>query len=106
MLIIQNRDDQMTPLADGKAIFAAAGFNAQMWTVPAGGHGDAIYEDPAGYAARVIKFLDASFDIETPAAKPMGIDGGLVYMRGWLRSTSSVFFRRSNSSSTFHGPLL
>jgi len=72
LLIIQNRDDQMTPLADGKAILASAGFNAQMWTVPSGGHGDAIYEDPAGYAARVIKFLDASFEIETPAAKPQG----------------------------------
>ena len=72
LLIIQNRDDQVTPLADGQAILAAAGFNAQMWTVPSGGHGDAIYEDPKGYAARVIKFLDASFEIETPAAKPKG----------------------------------
>ena len=73
LLIIQDRDDQMTPLADGKTILAAAGFNAQMWTVPASGHGDAIYEDPAGYAARVIKFLDASFETgETPAAKPTG----------------------------------
>jgi hypothetical protein len=60
----------MTPLADGQAILAAAGFNAQMWTVPSGGHGDAIFEDPNGYAARLIKFLDASFDIEPPAANP------------------------------------
>jgi len=72
LLIIQNRDDQVTPVADGQAILAAAGFNAQMWTVPSGGHGDAIYEDPKGYAARVIKFLDASFEIEAPAAKPKG----------------------------------
>ncbi|MGA7873357.1 MAG: hypothetical protein WCA22_20915 [Candidatus Binatus sp.] len=72
LLIIQNRDDQVTPLADGKAILDAAGFNAQMWTVPSGGHGDAIYEDPKGYAARVVKFLDASFEIATPAAKPNG----------------------------------
>jgi len=70
LLIIQNRDDKITPVADGKALLDAAGFNAQMWTVPSGGHGDAIYEDPNGYAARVIKFLDASFDIERPAAKP------------------------------------
>ncbi len=72
LLIIQNRDDQVTPIADGQAILAAAGFNAQMWTVPSAGHGDAVYEDAAGYAARVIKFLDASFEIETPAAKPPG----------------------------------
>src|SRR5271155_5418772 len=68
LLIIQNRDDQMTPLTDGQALLASAGFNAQMWTVPSSGHGDAIYEDPAAYAARVIKFLDASFEIEPPAA--------------------------------------
>jgi len=68
LLIIQNRDDRVTPLADGQAILAAAGYNAQMWTVPSSGHGDAIYEDPAAYAARVIKFLDASFEIEPPAA--------------------------------------
>ena len=37
LLIIQNRDDQVTPLADGQAILAAAGFNAQMWTVPSVG---------------------------------------------------------------------
>src|ERR1700683_1064347 len=73
LLIIQNRDDQVTPMADGQAILAAAGFNARMWTVPSGGHGDAIYEDPKGYSARVIKFLDASFGIEEPsAATPEG----------------------------------
>jgi len=70
LLIIQNRDDKVTPVADGKALLDSAGFNAQIWTVPSGGHGDAIYEDPKGYAARVIRFLDASFDIERPAAKP------------------------------------
>src|SRR5258708_4999087 len=71
LLIIQDRGDQVTPLADGKAILDSASFNAEMWTVPSDGHGDAIYEDPKGYAARVIKFLDASFGIEeTPAAKP------------------------------------
>jgi pimeloyl-ACP methyl ester carboxylesterase len=70
LLIIQNRDDKITPVADGKAILDSAGLDAQMWTVPSGGHGDAIYEDPKSYAARVIRFLDASFDIERPAAKP------------------------------------
>lgn len=70
LLIIQNRDDKVTPVADGKALLDSAGVNAKMWTVPSGGHGDAIYEDPGGYAARVLKFLDASFDIVRPAAKP------------------------------------
>ena len=71
LLIIQNRDDQVTPVADGKALFDAARYNAQMWTVPSGGHGDAIYEDPKGYAAQVLNFLNTSFEIEgMPAAKP------------------------------------
>ncbi len=70
LLIIQNRDDQVTPLADGQKLLAAGGSRAQMWTVPSSGHGDAIYEDPTGYAARVVKFLDASF--EKPAAMPQG----------------------------------
>jgi len=73
LFIIQDRDDQMTPLADGKALIDAAGFEGQMWIVPSGGHGDAIFEDPKGYAARVIKFLDASFEIEPPAAKPKNL---------------------------------
>ena len=73
LLIIQNRDDQVTPVADGKALFDAARYNAQMWTVPSGGHGDGIYEDPKGYAAQVINFLDANFgNAETPAEKPSG----------------------------------
>lgn len=72
LLIIQNRDDQVTPPADGKAILDAAGFNAQIWTVPSGGHGDAIYEFPAEYARHVTKFLDASFEVEVPLPKPAG----------------------------------
>jgi pimeloyl-ACP methyl ester carboxylesterase len=72
LLIIQDRDDKVTPVADGKAILDSARFNAQIWTVPSAGHGDAIYEDPNAYAARVVRFLDASFDIERPAAKPPG----------------------------------
>ena len=70
LLVIQNRDDRVTPPADGKALFDAAPYNAQMWTVPSGGHGDAIYEDPKGYAAQVVNFLDANFAIERPTAKP------------------------------------
>lgn len=72
LLIIQNRDDQVTPPADGKALMDAAGFDAQMWTVPSRGHGDAIYEYPAEYAQRVTKFLNASFEVEVPVPKPLG----------------------------------
>src|ERR1039458_3882086 len=57
LLIIQDRDDKITPPAGGKALLDSAGFNAQIWTVPSGGHGDAIYEDPNRYAARAIRLL-------------------------------------------------
>ena len=72
LLIIQNSDDQMTPIADGKALLASAGFNAQMWTVPSSGHGDAIFEHSKEYAAHVTKFLDESFETEVPLPKPLG----------------------------------
>ncbi len=68
LLVIQNRGDKITPVADGREILYAAGVNSEMWIAPSDGHGDAIYEAPAAYAARVVKFLDASFGIvETPA---------------------------------------
>src|SRR6266481_180983 len=68
LLVIQNRGDKISPVADGKAILYASGVNSEIWIAPSDGHGDAIYEAPAAYAERVIKFLDASFGIvETPA---------------------------------------
>jgi pimeloyl-ACP methyl ester carboxylesterase len=72
LLIIQNRDDQMTPMADGQALLAAAGFNAEMWTVPSSGHGDAIFEHSKEYADHVTKFLNESFETEVPLPKPLG----------------------------------
>jgi fermentation-respiration switch protein FrsA (DUF1100 family) len=70
ILVIQNRGDKITPPDDGKAILYAAGVNSEIWIAPSEGHGDAIYEAPADYAARVVKFLNTSFGIETPAAAP------------------------------------
>ena len=76
LLVIQNRDDQVTPLADGQAMLSPQDSTADV-DGASGGHGDAIYEDPKGYAARVIKFLDASFEIKAPACgKRRRIDGG------------------------------
>jgi pimeloyl-ACP methyl ester carboxylesterase len=70
LLVIQNRGDKITPLADGNAILYAAGLKSEIWIAPSDGHADAIYEAPAIYAERVIKFLNTSFGIETPTAKP------------------------------------
>src|SRR6267154_97630 len=73
LLVIPNRGDKITPLADGKAILYASNVNSEIWIAPSDGHGDAIYEAPAAYGERVIKFLDASFGIvEAPAAAPKG----------------------------------
>ena len=68
LLVIQNRGDKITPLADGKAILYSGGLNSEIWIAPTDGHGDAIYEVPATYAERVLRFLNASFGIEAPAA--------------------------------------
>jgi pimeloyl-ACP methyl ester carboxylesterase len=70
LLVIQNRGDKITPPEDGKAILYAGGVNSEIWIAPSDGHGDAIYEVPTMYADRVIKFLNASFGIEAPAAAP------------------------------------
>ena len=63
LLVIQNRGDKITPVADGKAILYASGVNSEIWIAPSEGHGDAIYEVPAAYAEHVVKFLNASFGI-------------------------------------------
>ena len=70
ILVIQNRGDKITPPEDGKAILYAAGVNSEIWIAPSDGHGDAIYEAPADYAARVVKFLNASFGIDSPDIAP------------------------------------
>ncbi|HVA76441.1 MAG TPA: hypothetical protein VNF27_01030 [Candidatus Binataceae bacterium] len=60
LLVIQNRGDKIVTVADAKAIRDAAGrSSAELWIVASDGHGDAIYEDPDAYAARVTGFLRA-----------------------------------------------
>ena len=67
LLVIQNRGDKITPVAEGQAIDRAAGVNSELWIAPSDGHGDAIYEVPKEYAARVVKFLNESFaELATP----------------------------------------
>ncbi len=60
LLVIQNRGDKIVTVADAEAIRDAAGrSSAELWIVASDGHGDAIYEDPDAYAARVTGFLRA-----------------------------------------------
>src|SRR5258708_8180364 len=69
LLVIQNRGDKITPLADGKAILYAGGLNSEIWIAPSDGHGEAIYEAPAVYAGRGVRFLGSGFGLEgRPAA--------------------------------------
>jgi pimeloyl-ACP methyl ester carboxylesterase len=70
LLVIQNRGDRISPMSDGKALLYASGVNSEIWIAPSDGHGDAIYEAPAAYAERVIKFLNASFGIVDAAPAP------------------------------------
>lgn len=58
LMVIQNRGDPVTPIAQGQAIFARANLaNREIWVAPSDGHGDAIYEVPDEYRARVLAFL-------------------------------------------------
>lgn len=70
LLVIQNHGDQITPESDGKAIADAAGPRAELWIAPSDGHGDAIFETPGPYAARVVEFLMRALKTEAPAASP------------------------------------
>jgi uncharacterized protein len=58
ILVIHNQGDKIVPISDAEAISTAAGNRGELWIVPGDGHGDAIFEAPAEYAARVVKFLE------------------------------------------------
>ncbi len=58
ILVIHNQDDKIVPTSDAEAISTAAGNRGYLWIVPGDGHGAAIFQAPAEYAARVIKFLE------------------------------------------------
>jgi pimeloyl-ACP methyl ester carboxylesterase len=61
LLIIQNGDDHITPVADGEAIRTACRCGAELWVAPVQGHGNAIYDARDAYVSRVLEFLKRSF---------------------------------------------
>jgi len=69
LLVIQNRDDKIVPLAEGEAIARAAADQGQLWVVQADGHGDAIYAAPEEYASRVLAFLGGHIVTESSERK-------------------------------------
>ncbi len=58
ILVIHNRGDKIVPTAEAEAISGAAGDRGELWIVPSDGHGDAVFEAPAEYASRVLKFFE------------------------------------------------
>jgi fermentation-respiration switch protein FrsA (DUF1100 family) len=58
-MVIQDRGDPITPLADGRAIYSRADshIDRELWIAPTDGHGDAIYEVPDEYQKRVLDFF-------------------------------------------------
>ena len=58
ILVIHHQGDKIVPISDAEAISSAAGNRGELWRVPGDGHGDAIFQAPEEYAARVIKFLE------------------------------------------------
>jgi pimeloyl-ACP methyl ester carboxylesterase len=58
LMLIQNGGDPVTPKAQGEAVFAHANAaNREIWIAASDGHGDAIYQAPGEYRARVLAFL-------------------------------------------------
>jgi len=71
LLVIQNVQDPIVPVADGQAITLAAARShgyAQLWIAPSKGHGDAVYAAPDEYKKRVLTFVSSALKSETPAA--------------------------------------
>ncbi len=76
LMVIQNRGDELTTIADAQAIRTAAGPDAELWLVEAGGHADAIYEGPVEYATYVTDFLNRQLGGRAPAAAARRDSGG------------------------------
>ncbi|HEY6394125.1 MAG TPA: hypothetical protein VIX12_01835 [Candidatus Binataceae bacterium] len=67
LMIIQNRGDQLTTIADADAIRAHAP-QSTIWITQSSGHANAIYESPDEYKARVLGFLESIDDANKAAA--------------------------------------
>lgn len=61
LLLIRGEADATVPLADADRLAAAAGSNADTWTVPGAGHSAGHRTDPAAYERRVETFIRAAF---------------------------------------------
>ena len=63
LLLIHSADDQnaTTPLADGQALYAAAGEPKDIWVAPRGGHAGAMGANRDEYRRRVLAFLARAF---------------------------------------------
>jgi pimeloyl-ACP methyl ester carboxylesterase len=61
LLLIHGANDRRTPPGAVRALAAAAGRNAEQWTVPGGGHSGAHRADPDAYEQRVTAFLRRAF---------------------------------------------
>jgi hypothetical protein len=72
ILVIQNRGDKIVTVADAEAIRDAHASRAELWIVAADGHGNAIYEDPDGYAARVTTFLQNHLTPNSDSSPSLG----------------------------------
>jgi alpha-beta hydrolase superfamily lysophospholipase len=66
LLVIQGDADWLAPESDGRAIYAAACGDKEIWIVPGAEHARALATAPAEYAQRVDAFFDRYLDA-TPA---------------------------------------
>lgn len=59
LLVIHGDADEVVPLAQGEALFAAALEPREMWTVPGGGHLTALAIANGPHRARLLAYLEA-----------------------------------------------
>jgi len=75
LLLLHGEADRLVPVSDSRALLAAAGEPAELWTLPGAGHG-ALYEtDPEGYRERVLGFLDRWLPVEAGRSPAGGAAG-------------------------------
>lgn len=66
VLVIHGTDDPRMPLAEARALFAAAGESKEMFEIPSAGHLEGMAVAPDAYRSRLIRFFDVSLKYLSP----------------------------------------
>jgi hypothetical protein len=70
ILFIHGEMDSYIPIAHGHALYDTAYGPKSLWIVPNARHNQCLRSDPAGYFARIVRFLDEHLAVERAPARP------------------------------------